>query len=84
MEKEFGLKEIKVLAKQFSPQEIETCINQQIVSSSNTCDISGPSEPVITVLSKAEYVKRLMQQEDMSLNDAVRELAKRIRDLQDE
>lgn len=79
MEKQdIDIKEIRELAKRFTPEEIETCIQQQLQEGTNICEVSGPTERVIGELAKAEFVKELMGK-GISLTDAVRELAKRIR-----
>lgn len=72
------IKEIKKLALRFSPEQLDTCINQQISEGSNVCDVSGTTEEVVNELSKAEYVRQLMEQ-GVSLTDAVRILASKIR-----
>jgi hypothetical protein len=72
------ISEIKELARKFTPQQIETCIIQQLAEGQNVCDISGPTEHVINELSKAEFVRELMEK-GMPMTEAVRELAKRIR-----
>ncbi|GER93874.1 hypothetical protein A45J_1631 [hot springs metagenome] len=75
---EIHIKEIKELAKKFTPEQIEGCISQQMHEGTNVCDISGTTEQVINDLSKARFVRDLMDKR-MSMTDAVRELAKRIR-----
>jgi len=75
---EIHIKEIKELAKKFTPEQLENCIAQQITEGQNVCEIAGPTEYVINELSKAEFVRELMEK-GMSLTDAVRELARRIR-----
>jgi hypothetical protein len=75
---DMDIKEIRELAKRFTPEEIETCIQQQLQEGTNICEVSGPTEHVIGELAKAEFVKELMGK-GVSLTDAVRELAKRIR-----
>lgn len=75
---EIHIKEIKELAKKFTPEQIENCITQQIQEGINICDISGPTEHVINELSKAVFVRDLMDK-GLPISDAVRELAKRIR-----
>ncbi len=72
------IKEIKKLALKFTPAQLDACINQQIQEGSNVCDISGTIDYVVNELSKAEYVRQLMEH-GMSLSDAVRELASKIR-----
>ncbi len=72
------IKEIREMAKKFTPEEIETCIKQQLQEGANICEVTGPTERVIGELAKAEFVKDLMGK-GMSLTDAVRELARKIR-----
>ncbi len=76
-----SLKEIKELAKKFTAEELNLCIDQQLKKGKNICDVSGPTIEVLNILSKAEYVKNLMNQ-GISMTDAVRELAKKIREVQ--
>lgn len=73
-----GLREIRELAKRFTPEEIEGCIKQHIEEGSNICEVKGEIEKVIGELAKAQVVKELMGR-GMSITDAVRDLAKRIR-----
>ncbi|MBI5212905.1 MAG: hypothetical protein HY957_05975 [Nitrospirae bacterium] len=72
------IREIRKLAKKFAPEQIEDCITQQMQEGANICDVSGPTEHVISELAKASFVRDLTDRE-MSMTDAVRELAKRIR-----
>jgi hypothetical protein len=79
MEKQdIHIKEIRELAQRFTPEEIESCIKQQLQEGENICEIKGPAEHVIGELAKAQFVKELMEK-GMSIIDAVRELARRIR-----
>ena len=79
MEKQdVGIKEIRELAKRFSPEEIEACIKQHIEEGTNICEVKGEIEKVIGELAKAQFVKELMEK-GMSVTDAVRDLARRIR-----
>ncbi len=79
MEKQdVDIKEIRELANKFTPQEIESCIKQQLKEGENICEVKGPTEYVISELAKAGVVKKLMEK-GMSITDAVRELARRIR-----
>jgi hypothetical protein len=75
---ETHIKEIRELAKKFTPEQIESCIAQQMQEGTNVCDISGPTGYVINALSKAGFVRDLMDK-GMSMADSVRELAKRMR-----
>lgn len=76
-----GLQEIKELSKRFTPEQIEGCITQQIETGQNICLRDESSEKIINELAKARFVRDLMDK-GMSLPDALRELAKRMRQVQ--
>jgi len=75
------VKQIKDLANRFTPEQIEGCITQQIQTGKNICLTDNNSEKIINELSKAEVIRDLMDT-GMSLADALRELARRIRLIQ--
>jgi hypothetical protein len=75
------LKQIKDIAQRFTPEEIESCITNQVETGENSCLTDVRSEKIINRLSKAGVVRDFMNQ-GMSLADALRELAKRMRLLQ--
>jgi hypothetical protein len=72
------IKQIRDIAKKYTPEEIEGCIAQQIETGDNVCLTDANSEKIINELSKAEVIRQLMN-EGMSLADALRELARRMR-----
>lgn len=75
---EVDIKEIRQLAKKYSPEQIEECIRQQMEQGENVCLKDDNTEEIVGELSKAELVRGLMEK-GMSLSDALRELARRIR-----
>lgn len=75
------LKQIKEIAQRFTPEEIENCITHQVETGENICLTDELSEKIISQLSKAGVIRDFMNQ-GMSLADALRELAKRMRLLQ--
>ena len=75
------IKELKKLAKKFTPEQIEGCITQQIETGENICLKDQSAEKIINELSGAEYIKRLVDR-GMSLADALRALARRMRQAQ--
>ncbi len=77
-ERQIDIKEIRDLARRFTPEEIDGCINQQIREGENLCQVSGSTEHVVSELAKAEFVREMVDK-GTPLNDAVRELARRIR-----
>ncbi|WP_457634604.1 DUF6952 family protein [Persephonella sp.] len=79
-----NIKEIKELAKRFTPEEIELCIDQTLKIGKPTlegCEVSGDLMEILNTLAKAETVRELMEQ-GMTEVEAVRELARRIRKIQ--
>ena len=77
------VREIRELTERFSPDQIEQCIGQQIETGANVCLRSESTEKVINELAKAQFIRKLTEQ-GMSLPDALRELARRMRELQKE
>lgn len=76
------VKEVRELAKKYTPEQIEGCITQQIETGNNTC-VKNPSAEqtkIIDDLSKAGFVKELMNG-GMGLADALRELARHMRSI---
>ncbi len=76
------LGEIRDLAKRFTPEQIEGCITQQVETGENVCLRDASSEKIINELSKAAFIRELMEKKGMSLPDALRELARRMRQVQ--
>lgn len=75
-------KEIKGLSKKFTPEQIERCITQQLETGKNVCLKNDSAKKIINELAKAQFI-RSMVEKGMSLADALRELARRIRRLQE-
>jgi phosphoribosyl-ATP pyrophosphohydrolase len=75
------VRDIKELAKKFTPEQIEGCIAQQIETGQNICLRDKSAEKIVNELAKAEYVKRLVKK-GMTIADALRELASRMRQVQ--
>ncbi|MCE5193942.1 MAG: hypothetical protein LLF28_00550 [Nitrospiraceae bacterium] len=75
------IKEIRALAKEFTPEQIESCITQQIAEGKNVCLIHDSHDHVVNILSKASFVKSQMHK-GVSMIDAIRQLADRIRKVQ--
>jgi hypothetical protein len=75
------IKEIKEIAKRFSPEQIDGCITQQIDTGENVCLMDESAEKIINELAKAQFIRKMMEN-GMSLADALRELANRMRQIQ--
>ena len=72
------IKEIKEIAGKYTPEQIEGCISGQMDTGENICLMDGNSEKIINELSKAEVIREMIDK-GMSLADALRELARRMR-----
>ena len=76
-----NIQAIRRLAAQFSSNELEVCINNQLKEHNNVCYQGSSEEETIDSLSKASYICQLMKQDNLSLNEAIRKLGQTIRDL---
>ena len=79
-----NLKEIKEIAQKFTPEEIEMCINETLKNgepSPQDCKVSGDIVEKLDTLSKAQFVRGLVEK-GYSEIDAIRELARKIREIQ--
>ncbi len=76
-----NIKEIKELSVRFTREQLELCIIQTVQEGKNECEIDGEVMEVVNTLAKAQTVRELMDQ-GMSQMEAVRELARRIRQVQ--
>ena len=72
------IKQIKEIAGKYTPEQIEGCISGQMDTGENICLTDGNSEKIINELSKAGVIREMMDK-GMSLADALRELARRMR-----
>ncbi len=70
--------EIKELVEKYTPEQLETCIVQQLEKGENLCNIVDQTDKVVAELSKAAVIQELMGQ-GMSFSEALRELGRRIR-----
>jgi len=75
--------EIRELAKHFDAASIEQCMELALQNKPNPCYSAGDLEDIMNVLAKASFVKA-QQEQGESLAEAIRELGKRIRAVQDE
>ena len=72
------IREIRELAKKFTPEQIEGCITQQVETGKNVCIENESTEKILNELSEAGFIRELMGN-GMTLADALRELARRMR-----
>ena len=72
---------IRQLAEKFSVNELELCVDDQLNNHNNLCYRGSSEEETIDSLSKASYIRQLMDDENLTLNDAIRKLTRTIREL---
>lgn len=72
--------EIRNILSTFTSNEIEACLDNQIQLSCNTCLKEADSITTMNVLTKAHYIKGLIEQGD-TVNDAMRKLGHQIRQM---
>lgn len=77
------MQEIRKMIETYSHAELEKCTEEQVASGTNICFTGSNAEETMTVLSKASYVKRLIEEGKVeSVTDGIRQLAGSIRQLQ--
>ncbi|MDH5648043.1 MAG: hypothetical protein OEY67_00180 [Gammaproteobacteria bacterium] len=80
-QQDLHLAEIRELAQRYSAEMIEQCLQQALSQQENPCFDDDEVQKVVSVLAKAEFVKSLMSQ-GKTLSEAMRELGRRIRAVQ--
>lgn len=70
--------DLKKIVEKYSAEQIEACIQQQLAKGVNACEIVDETDNVISELSKAEVVRKSMDQ-GMKFSNALRELSRKIR-----
>ena len=70
--------QVRELAAQHESDELETCMEEQINTGSNSCVVEGDAERAMGILAKAGFVKS-QQAQGKTMQEAMRELGKRIR-----
>ena len=77
-----NIRGVRDIARKFTPEQIEDCITRQIETGKNICKTNASTEAIINELSEAEFIRELTDN-GTSLADALRELASRIRRIQE-
>jgi hypothetical protein len=75
------MREVRELARRFSAEQLERCLTEEIDTGDNRCDVKGPIGDVANVLAEAEFVRDQVDR-GVPLPDAIRELASRMRAVQ--
>jgi len=77
-----GITAVRELVRAFSIKQLDSCLNEQIAGQSNNCIANRPENEPVDILARAAYVKGLMEQ-SMTLSQAMRELGRNMRALQE-
>lgn len=72
---------VRELALQFTTDQLESCLEHEVAEGQNTCLMNDhPFDPeTVNVLAEAQVVRDYMEKYSVSLNEALRELARRMR-----
>lgn len=54
------IREIKEIAKKYTPEQIEECITQQVETGKNICIENESTEKILSELSEAAFIRDLM------------------------
>ncbi len=79
-----NIKEIKEIARKFTPEQIEACIQETLKNGkpqTQECNPSGDIVEMLNTLAKAQTVRELIDKGYTEV-EALRELAKKIREIQ--
>ncbi|MFC1568952.1 DUF6952 family protein [bacterium] len=75
-----NIKAIRELAEKYKTADLEACINDQLTKHTNSCYAGETEDEAIDSMSKASYVCQLMENDHLSLTDAIRKMAQVIRE----
>lgn len=73
-----AMQQVRQLVKNRAGEHIDRCVDQQLAEGRNDCVYVDDMMQALNILSRAQLVSRLMQQ-GASLNQAMRELGRRMR-----
>ena len=77
------IQQVRELAEKYTHAQLEACIDEHIRSGKNSCGVSGEAEEVMNILSKASYVRQMIEEgKAENLTDAIRKLALSMRNVQ--
>ena len=72
------IKTVRELAQLFNAKQISKCIDDQIETQSNDCEITGENIDIVNTLARAGVIRQLTDS-GSSFQEAVRELGRRMR-----
>ena len=79
-----NIRQIRDLAGQYAAVELEGCIQDELEKGSNTCLAIQDQSVGVSILSMAGFVRARMEQDDVSVSQALRILGQRMRGLTEE
>ena len=79
--REINISEIRRLSQQHTAKELADCLQQAIEGGSNACLAASDQGEAVSGLSMAGFVRGRMEQDQVSVNRAMRMLGQRMRAL---
>ena len=76
-----NISNIRRLSSRYAVVELEACIQEELKNGSNACLLIQDQSAAISILSMAGFVRARMEQDDISVYQALRILGQRMRGL---
>lgn len=90
MSEHLDMRVVRELADRYSPDQLEQCLISEIETGQNAClshinHCGGPccDQEVVNILAKAQVVREYMDAHHAPITEAIRDLGRRIRALQE-
>jgi len=79
LKSEINVSQIRTLAGQYAAGELQACIREALDTGASTCLLITDQAEGISLLSMAGFVRARMEQDDVSVSQALRILGQKMR-----
>ena len=77
-----SIKAVRDLARCYGAAELNHCLTTQIETQTNGCVVCADSSRSVDLLARAAYVKNRVEEKGVTVNEAIRELGRKMRGVQ--
>ena len=81
-ERDGSITALRYLAVRYGAAELDHCLTAQLETQANDCVVCAYSARSVDLLARAAYVKHQVEEKAVTVNEAIRELARRMRNVQ--
>ena len=81
-ERDGSITTLRYLAVRYGAAELDRCLTAQLETQTNDCVACANSARSVDLLARAAYVKNQVEEKGVTVNAALRELARRMRNVQ--